>query len=56
MLKFVEMIADFWKQIIAVFDRYPVQIGDFTVSVIWLIFAFIAVGFVVSYYWKGARA
>ena len=55
MVKFVEMIADLWIQIIAVFDRYPVQIGDYSVSVIGLIFAFIIVGFVVSYYWKGAR-
>lgn len=55
MLGFVQLIADFWQSIIALFDKYPIEIGDYKISVIWLIFAFLVVGFVVSYYWKGAR-
>ena len=55
MLSFVQMIADFWQSIIYLFDCYPIQIGEYKVSIIWLIFAFLVVGFVVSYYWKGAR-
>lgn len=55
MLSFVHMIADLWQGIINTFDKYPIQIGEYQVSVIWLIFAFLVVGFVVSYYWKGAR-
>lgn len=56
MINFFNMIADFWRAIIAQFDKRPIQIGSWSVSVTALIFAFIVIGFVVSLFWKGARA
>lgn len=55
MLEFVNLISDFWSSVLGLFDRYPIKIGDYEISLIWLIFAFLVVGMVVSYYWKGAR-
>ncbi len=59
MLEFFGMIADLWQSIIAVFDRYPIifKIGNSNYSVSWfaIIFAFLVIGFVVSYFWKGAK-
>lgn len=54
--QFFQMIADFWGGIIAQFDQRPLQIGNYSVSVTALIFAFIVIGFVVSLFWKGARS
>lgn len=56
MKQFIEMIAGFWADIIAEFDQRPLQIGNYSVSVTALIFAFLVIGFVVSLFWKGARA
>lgn len=53
--QFFQMIADLWAGIIAQFDQRPLQIGNYSVSVTALIFAFIVIGFVVSLFWKGAR-
>lgn len=55
MAQFFEMIADFWGDIITLFDQRPLQIGDYSVSLTALIFAFLVIGFVVSLFWKGAR-
>lgn len=59
MLQFFRMIADLWQSIIGVFDQHPIifKIGNSNYSVSWfaIIFAFLVIGFVVSYFWKGAR-
>lgn len=55
MKQFFEMIAELWGGIIAQFDQRPLQIGNYSVSVTALIFAFLVIGFVVSLFWKGAR-
>ena len=56
MAQFFEMIADLWSGIIAQFDQRPLQIGNWSVSVVALIFAFLVIGFVVSLFWKGSRS
>lgn len=53
---FIGMIADFWKDIIALFDSHPLIIWDYEVSYTSLLFAILVVGFVISIYWKGAKA
>lgn len=55
MLRFFGMIADLWQGIIQVFDEHPLTIGNYEVSFFALIFAFLIIGFVVSYFWKGAK-
>lgn len=60
MFRFFSMIADLWQGIIRVFDEHPLvfEINNFTyeVSLFALIFAFLVIGFVISYFWKGAKA
>jgi len=53
------MIADLWQAVIKVFDEHPLVFeGDtftYEVSLFALVFAFLVIGFVISYFWKGAR-
>ena len=53
---FISMIANFWKSIITLFDYHPLQIGDYQVSLFSILFAFLVISFVVSLFWKGAKA
>lgn len=53
---FFSIIANFWRSIIALFDSRPLQIGDYQVSLFSIIFAFLVIFFVVSLFWKGAKA
>ena len=55
MFDFIVLIRNFWKSIIALFDSYPIQIGGYSVSYFTLIFAFLVIGFAISYFWKGAK-
>ena len=55
MLDFISMLADFWKSIFFVFDSHPLNIGGIEVSLTALIFAFLVIGFAISYFWKGAK-
>lgn len=55
MLDFVTMIKNFWVSIITLFDNYPLIIGGYKVSFFSLIFAFLVIGFAISYFWKGAK-
>lgn len=55
MLEFIVLLRDLWKSIIFVFDSHPINIGKYNVSLISLIFAFLVIGFAISYFWKGAK-
>ena len=59
MFRFFRMIADLWQAVIKVFDEHPLVFeGDtftYEVSLFALVFAFLVIGFVISYFWKGAR-
>lgn len=53
---FFEMIADLWQSIFTVFNEHPIDILGYKVSLTYLTFAFIVVGFVISIYWRGAKS
>lgn len=55
MLDFVILIKNFWESIFAIFADHPITIGGYEVSYFSLIFAFLVIGFAVSYFWKGAK-
>lgn len=55
MFEFISLLRDFWKSIISVFDSYPINFAGYNVSLISLIFAFLVIGFAISYFWKGAK-
>lgn len=55
MFEFVTMIKNFWVSIINLFDKYPLSIAGYKVSLFSLIFAFLVIGFAISYFWKGAK-
>lgn len=55
MLDFFALIKNFISSIIGVFDKYPLSIGGYNVSFFSLIFAFLVIGFFISYFWKGAK-
>ena len=56
MFDFVEMIADLWKRIFSLFEQYSFDVSGYKVSYFTLIFGFLVIAFVISYFWKGARA
>lgn len=56
MLQFFNLIKNFWVSIISAFDSRPLQIGNYSVSLFAIIFAFIVIGLVVSVFWRGARS
>lgn len=55
MFDFIVMIKDFFVDIIQLFDSRPLNIAGYNVSLSALIFAFLVIGFAVSYFWKGAK-
>lgn len=55
MFEFIVLIRDFWKSIISVFDSHPLVIAGYKLSYLSLIFAFLVIGFTISYFWKGAK-
>ena len=55
MFDFVVMIKNFWSSIIELFDKHPLIIAGYEVSFFSLIFAFLVIGFSISYFWKGAK-
>lgn len=55
MYEFIVLIRDFWQSIIKLFDKYPLTIAGYKVSYFALIFAFLVIGFAISYFWKGAK-
>lgn len=56
MLSFFQLVANLWSQLIAMFDARPIAIGVYRVSFFSLLFAFFAISFVISVFWKGAKA
>lgn len=56
MMEFFNLLGKFWKDIIAAFDNHPLQIGNYSVSLFAVIFAFLVISIVASVFWKGARA
>ena len=55
MFEFIAMLSNLWKSIIALFDSHPINIAGYNVSLLSLIFAFLVIGFAISYFWKGAK-
>ena len=55
MFDFFILLRDFWGSIIFEFNKRPINIGGYKVSYISLIFAFLVIGFAISYFWKGAK-
>lgn len=56
MFDFVVFIKNFWGSIIGLFEQYKFNIAGYQVSYFTLIFGFLVLAFVISYFWKGARA
>lgn len=56
MLDFIRLLGSLWNKIISVFADHPVTVGNYNVSVLGLVFAFLVFGFVISIFWKGARS
>lgn len=56
MAQFITLLRNFFVALFNEFAEHPVQIGDYSVSILSLIFAFLAICMVVSVFWKGARA
>lgn len=55
MFDFVILVKNFWQSIIDLFADHPLEFAGYKVSYFSLIFAFLVIGFVVSYFWKGAK-
>lgn len=55
MFDFFVLIKNLWQSIFDVFAKYPLSIAGYKVSFMGIVFAFIVIGFAVSYFWKGAR-
>lgn len=55
MFDFFVMIKDLWRSIIDAFAARPLSIAGYNVSYFSLVFAFLVIGFAVSYFWKGAK-
>lgn len=55
MFEFFVLIKNFWLSVFALFDKYPLNIAGYKVSYLSLIFAFLVIGFAISYFWKGAK-
>lgn len=55
MFEFIKLFAGFIRSIIELFDKHPLSIAGYEVSYFSLIFAFFVIGFVISYFWKGAK-
>lgn len=56
MFQFFVMIKNLWQSIMDEFAKRPLIIAGYKVSYFSLIFAFLVIGFAVSYFWKGAKA
>lgn len=55
MFEFIVMIKNLWQSIIDLFDARPLSIAGYKVSYFSLVFAFLVIGFAISYFWKGAK-
>lgn len=55
MFDFFVMIKNFWVLIFDLFAAHPLEIAGYKVSYFSLIFAFLVIGFAISYFWKGAK-
>ena len=56
MFQFFVLFKNFWQDIIDLFAAHPLEIAGYSVSYFSLVFAFIVIGFAVSYFWKGAKS
>lgn len=56
MFDFFVMLKNFWEAIISTFAARPLSIAGYRVSYFSLVFAFLVIGFAVSYFWKGAKS
>lgn len=56
MFQFFVMIKNLWMSIITLFDDRPLSIAGYSVSFFSLVFAFLVIGFAISYFWKGAKS
>lgn len=56
MFQFFVMIRNCWQDIIDLFAARPLSIAGYNVSFFSLVFAFLVIGFAVSYFWKGAKS
>lgn len=56
MSDFFILIRDFYVDIFDLFDKYSFTIGNYEVNYLSMIFVFIVIGFVVSIFWRGAKA
>lgn len=55
MFDFFVMIKNFWQSIFALFNDHLIEIAGYKISYFSLVFAFLVIGFAVSYFWKGAK-
>lgn len=56
MTRFFDMFFSFWVKLLGVLDKYEFLIYGYRVSVLGLLGAFLIIAFVISLFWKGARA
>lgn len=56
MLDFFNLIKNFYVSIIDLFNQYTFTVGIYEVSYFGIIFGFFFLTFVVSVFWKGAKA
>ena len=55
MFQFFVLMKNYWQDIIDLFAARPLEIAGYKVSYFSLVFAFLVIGFAVSYFWKGAK-
>lgn len=55
MLEFFTLIKNLIISIIDEFAKHPISVGGYKVSFFALVFSFLVIGFVISYFWKGAK-
>lgn len=56
MTRFFDMFFSFWSKLLGLLDKYKFIIYGYEVSILGLLVAFIIIAFVISLFWKGAKA
>lgn len=55
MIEFIEFIANFYNQFIAMFEQHPINVGGINVSLIEILLGFLVLSIVTTVVWKGAK-
>lgn len=56
MTAFINLFVDLWKQIINLLSNTAIELGGYTVSLFSVLLVMVIIGFVISVFWRGAKA